>query len=93
MPLAALSWLNRPRSGIRPIAEAVFATVFFACAIYGVLIEGFQNWQAIWTSGAYILLGIALWLVRSKDASQLSPTPRVPEQEAAEMRDRTPVLA
>jgi exo-beta-1,3-glucanase (GH17 family) len=93
VPLATLSWLNRPRAGTRPIAEIVFAGVFLGCAIYGVLIEGFQNWQAIWTSGAYILLGIALWLVRSKDASPLTPNPAVPAQELAEMPDRTPVLA
>jgi exo-beta-1,3-glucanase (GH17 family) len=66
VPLAALSWLNRPRMGSRPIAETVFAGVFFGSALDGVLIEGLQNWQAVWTSGAYILLGISLCLVRSK---------------------------
>ena len=33
-----------------------------------ILIEGTQNWQAVWTSGAYALLGLALIGVRSKEA-------------------------
>jgi glucan 1,3-beta-glucosidase len=75
VPFAALSWLNRPSVGTRPIAETVFASIFFGCALDGVFVEGVQNWQAVWTSGAYILLGVSLWGVRSKDGSgpQLEP--------------------
>jgi len=69
VPLAALSWLNRPRAGIRPIAETVFAGVFFFSALYIVFIEGTQNWQAVWTSGAYILLGLSMYGVRSKEGT------------------------
>lgn len=68
VPLGALSWLNRPQAGVRPITETVFAGVFVFSAIYIVLIEGTQNWQALWTSGAYILLGVAMIGVRSKVA-------------------------
>ena len=68
VPLAALSWLNRPKAGSRPIAETVFAGVFFFSALYIVLIEGTQNWQAVWTSGAYVLLGLSMYGVRSKEA-------------------------
>jgi len=67
VPLAALSWLNRPRAGSRPIAETVFAGVFFLSALYIVFIEGTQNWQALWTSGAYVLLGLSMVAVRSKE--------------------------
>jgi exo-beta-1,3-glucanase (GH17 family) len=68
VPLVALSWLNRPKAGTRPIAETVFAGVFFFSALYIVFIEGTQNWQAVWTSGAYILLGLSMYGVRSKEA-------------------------
>ena len=68
VPLASLSWLNRPKAGARPIAETVFAGIFFFSALYIVFIEGTQNWQAVWTSGAYILLGLAMYEVRSKEA-------------------------
>jgi exo-beta-1,3-glucanase (GH17 family) len=67
VPLAALSWLNRPRAGRLPIAETVFAGVFLFSALYIVFIEGIQNWQALWTSGAYILLGLSMVGVRSKE--------------------------
>jgi exo-beta-1,3-glucanase (GH17 family) len=68
VPLATLSWLNRPKAGTRPIAETMFVGIFFFSALYIVFIEGTQNWQAVWTSGAYILLGLAMCGVRSKEA-------------------------
>ena len=69
VPLVALSWLNRPRAGSRPIAETVFAAIFTFSAGYIVFIEGTQNWQALWTSAAYLLLGLAVLGVRSKEAT------------------------
>jgi exo-beta-1,3-glucanase (GH17 family) len=75
VPLVALSWLNRPRSGGRPIAEAVFAGIFLFSAAYIVFIEGTQNWQALWASGAYVLLGLSLYGIRSKQtAAQPEPS-------------------
>ena len=74
VPLVALSWLNRPRAGARPIAETLFAAIFLFSALYIVFIEGTQNWQAVWTSGAYILLGLSMYGVRSKAAS-VQPEP------------------
>jgi exo-beta-1,3-glucanase (GH17 family) len=71
VPLAMLSWLNRPKAGARPIAETVFAGVFLGCSLYVVFIEGMKNWQALWTAGAYVLLGLALWFVRSKEAGNI----------------------
>jgi exo-beta-1,3-glucanase (GH17 family) len=74
VPLVMLSWLNRPRTGAHPIAEMAFAAIFLFGALYVVFIEGIQNWQALWTSGAYILLGLSMYGVRSKGAStQLEP--------------------
>jgi glucan 1,3-beta-glucosidase len=68
VPLAALTWLNRPKAGSRPIAETMFAGLFFFSAGYIVFIEGTQNWQALWTSGAYMLLALTMYGVRSKEA-------------------------
>jgi glucan 1,3-beta-glucosidase len=75
VPLATLSWLNRPKAGVRPIAEMAFAAVFFFSALYVISIEGTQNWQAVWTSGAYLLLGVAMIGARSKEAVvQIEPS-------------------
>jgi len=68
VPLASLSWLNRPKAGARPVAETAFAAIFFFSALYILFIEGTKNWQAVWTSGAYFLLGLAMLGVRSKEA-------------------------
>ncbi len=68
VPLVVLSWLNRPKAGTRPVAETVFAGIFFFSALYIVFKEGTQNWQAVWTSGAYILLSLSMYGVRSKEA-------------------------
>ena len=77
VPMAALSWLNRPKAGARPIAEMAFAAIFTFSALYIVFIEGTRNWQALWTSGAYVLLGIAMMGVRSKEAI-VQPEPSNP---------------
>jgi len=65
VPFWTLALLNRPKSGTRPIAEAVFACLFGVAALYSTFNEGSQNWQALWTSAAYFLLGITLWRARS----------------------------
>jgi hypothetical protein len=65
VPFWTLALLNRPKSGARPIAEAVFACLFGATALYSIFNEGSQNWQALWTSAAYFLFGITLWWARS----------------------------
>ena len=75
VPMAALSWLNRPRAGGRPIAETVFAGIFAFSALYVVFIEGIQNWQALWTSGAYLLLALSMYGIRSKEGlAQVEPS-------------------
>jgi len=65
VPFWTLTLLNRAKSGSRPIAEAVFAGLFAVAALYSTYNEGFQNWQALWTSAAYLLLGATLWQSRS----------------------------
>ena len=61
VPFWTLALLNRPKSGTRPIAETVFAGLFAAIALYATFNEGSHNWQALWTSAAYFLLGATLW--------------------------------
>jgi exo-beta-1,3-glucanase (GH17 family) len=68
VPIATLAWINRPREGARPIAETIFACIFLGCALSIVASEGIQNWQAVWTSGAYVLLGLSMYGIRSKEA-------------------------
>jgi hypothetical protein len=60
-----LAFLNGPKSGERPLAEAVFAGLLAMSAIYVVLNEGFENWQAMWTGAVYLLLASALWRART----------------------------
>jgi len=61
VPFAAVALLNRPKSGIRPLAESTFAGLFLVAAIYTGFNEGPANWQSLWTCAAYLLLAFALW--------------------------------
>src|SRR3984957_2074002 len=70
VPFGTLALFNRPKSGIRPIAETVFASLFAAAAIFALLNEGFDNWQSLWTCAAYLLLGITLWRARSAPVAE-----------------------
>jgi hypothetical protein len=66
VPFATLTLLlDRPASSQRPIAETMFASLFAATTIYATFNEGFSNWQAIWTSAAYVMLVATLWQARS----------------------------
>jgi glucan 1,3-beta-glucosidase len=65
LPFAAMTLINRPKKGIRPLAESIFAGVFSMAAIYTGLNEGSDNWQSLWTCVAYILLAATLWRTRA----------------------------
>jgi glucan 1,3-beta-glucosidase len=65
VPFAALTLLNRPKKGIRPMAESLFAGILFVASIYTGFNEGPANWQSLWTCAAYILLGVTLWQARA----------------------------
>ena len=64
LPFWMLMALNRPQEGTRPIAEAVFAGVLAACALYTGFNEGKDNWQSLWTCAVYVLLAVTLWRAR-----------------------------
>jgi exo-beta-1,3-glucanase (GH17 family) len=64
VPFATLM-LNRPKTGVRPIAEAVFAGLLAMSAVYVVFNEGRDNWQSLWTCAIYLLFAITLWRARA----------------------------
>src|ERR1700758_2199663 len=64
VPFAAVTLLNPVKTGIRPMAESLFAGVFLGAAIYVGLNEGPANWQSLWTCAAYMLLALTLWRAR-----------------------------
>jgi glucan 1,3-beta-glucosidase len=70
LPFAAMTLINRPKKGIRPMAESIFAGVFLAAAIYTGLNEGPDNWQSLWTCAAYLLLAVTLWWTREAEGEQ-----------------------
>ena len=64
VPFAALMLLNRPKEGVRPIAESAFAALLVAAAIYVGINEGAQNWQSMWTCAIYLVFALTLWRAR-----------------------------
>jgi glucan 1,3-beta-glucosidase len=64
VPFAALMLLNRPKDGVRPIAESAFAGLLVAAALFIGFNEGNQNWQSMWTCAVYLLLALTLWRAR-----------------------------
>ena len=65
VPFAALMLLNRPKEGLRPIAESAFAGLLLAAALFTGFNEGSQNWQSMWTCAIYLLLALTLWRARA----------------------------
>jgi len=65
VPFALLTLLNRPKEGVRPIAEFVFAGLLAAAAVYTGLNEGADNWQSLWSCAMYVLLALTLWRARA----------------------------
>jgi exo-beta-1,3-glucanase (GH17 family) len=65
VPFAALTLLNRPKKGIRPMTESLFAGVLLMAAVYTGFNEGPANWQSLWTCAAYTLLAATLWQARA----------------------------
>lgn len=64
VPFFTLVLLNGRRGKeVQPLAESMFAGLFAAAATYILFNEGLENWQALWTSAAYLLLGATLWPV------------------------------
>jgi exo-beta-1,3-glucanase (GH17 family) len=75
VPFAAMTLLNRPNKGIRPVAESIFACVFVVAAIYTGFNEGRDNWQSLWTCAAYLLLAVTLWRARARECTRPGTSP------------------
>ena len=88
VPFWTLTLLNRPKSGTRPLAETVFAGLFAATAIYATFNEGFDNWQALWTSAAYLLLAATLWQARCAAVAGKTSTSAVAVSEVSSSRQQ-----
>ena len=65
VPFALLTMLNRPKEGIRPLAESVFAGMLAIAALFTIYSEGTINWQSDWTCVMYLLLAATLWRARA----------------------------
>ncbi|MBV8700527.1 MAG: beta-(1-6) glucans synthase, partial [Bradyrhizobium sp.] len=65
VPFAAVTLLSPPKTGIRPMAESLFAGILLAAAVYTGINEGPANWQSLWTCGAYLLLAVTMWRARA----------------------------
>jgi exo-beta-1,3-glucanase (GH17 family) len=78
VPFAAMTLLNNPKKGIRPLTESVFAGLFLVAAIYTGLNEGPANWQSLWTCAAYLLLAVTLWRARVRAHPAGGAKQRVP---------------
>ena len=69
------------------MAETVFAALFAAIAFYAIFNEGSQNWQALWTSTAYFLLGATFWQARCVAvAGRISTGPAVASEPGSPTR-------
>ncbi|UFX48839.1 beta-(1-6) glucans synthase [Bradyrhizobium sp. 41S5] len=65
VPFALLTMLNRPKEGVRPLAESVFAGLLAIAALFTIYNEGTINWQSDWTCVMYLLLAATLWRARA----------------------------
>ena len=66
VPFLSLMVLNRPPTGVRPIAESAFAGLLAITAVFVGINEGRDNWQSLWTCAMYLLLALTLWRARAE---------------------------
>jgi len=60
LPISLLTLLSPRRPDTSRVAEAAFACLFASSALFIFFNEGVRNWQSLWTSAAFFLLGISL---------------------------------
>ncbi len=65
VPIWTVALLHPRKSDTGVTAEAVFAGLFAAAALFIFLNEGIHNWQSVWTAAAFFLFAAALWSPRS----------------------------
>ncbi|MGH6642764.1 MAG: glycosyl hydrolase family 17 protein, partial [Bradyrhizobium sp.] len=77
VPVCLVALLCRRDAGA--MAEAVFAGLLVAAALFLVVNEGTHNWQSLWTAAAFTVFGAALWMPRAAVRRVLSGMPSVPQ--------------
>lgn len=60
VPIWILTLLNPRKPDTSRVAEGVFAGLFVSSALFIFFNEGVRNWQSLWTSAAFFLLGVSL---------------------------------
>ncbi|HLG82714.1 MAG TPA: glycosyl hydrolase family 17 protein [Bradyrhizobium sp.] len=60
VPIWIVTLLNPRKSDASRVAEGVFACLFAGSALFIFFNEGIRNWQSLWTSAAFLLLGVSL---------------------------------
>ena len=60
VPIWLVALLNPRKPDTIRVAEALFACMFVGSALFIFFNEGVRNWQSLWTSAAFFLLGISL---------------------------------
>jgi hypothetical protein len=60
VPIWMVALLNPCKSAACRVAEGVFAGLFLSSALFIAVDEGIRNWQSLWTSAAFLLLGVSL---------------------------------
>jgi hypothetical protein len=60
VPIWIVTLVNPRKSGTSRVAEGVFGCLFLSSALFIAFNEGVRNWQSLWTSAAFFLLGISL---------------------------------
>ena len=86
VPFWTLAFLNGAKSGTRPLSEAVFTGLFALAAVYIILNEGSDNWQAMWTGAVYFLLASALWRTRAGTFAEVTSTAAVPGEASSALQ-------
>ena len=80
VPVCMVALLNRRSSDAGAMAEAVFAGLLAAAALFLLVNEGIHNWQSLWTTAAFTVFGAALWMPRAVAVSRvLSGMPSLPQ--------------
>jgi hypothetical protein len=65
VPVCMVALLYRRPSDAGATAEAVFAGLLVAAALFLLVNEGIHNWQSLWTAAAFGMFGAALWMPRA----------------------------
>jgi len=91
LPLGMVALFGRRKPDTNRAAEATFAILLAAAALYISMHEGFHNWQALWTSFAYAALGSVLWLPHAAVARLVSRSAAGSQTSGSETRVVQPV--